>query len=232
MDEVAEDMGKSEYGELVHRVLERFHAQHPLVSALPEDEALQALRECADGVFAPAVADDFLVTGWCLRWGKRLPAYLAWQRAREAEGWRWEKAEARVEMAQPLAHGGSVELYGRIDRIDRLDRRADAAALYDYKTQSAQTVRKRLADDVQLPAYALMHGRAAQAAYVVLDDDTVTTVAAAGDEAALNEAAALQGQRLAALFDAMHAGAPLPAHGADSVCQWCEMSGLCRKEFS
>jgi ATP-dependent helicase/nuclease subunit B len=227
MDEVAEDMGKSEYGELVHRVLERFHARHPLVSALPEDEALQALRECADGVFAPAVADDFLVTGWRLRWEKRLSAYLAWQRAREAEGWRWERAEARVGRTQPLAHGGAVELYGRIDRIDRRD---DAAALYDYKTQSAQTVRKRLADDVQLPAYALMHGKAAQAAYVVLDDE-VAAVASASDEAALNEAAARQGERLTALFDAMHGGAPLPAHGVDSVCRWCEAGGLCRREF-
>jgi ATP-dependent helicase/nuclease subunit B len=228
MDEVAEEMGKSEYGELVHRVLERFHARYPLVSALPEDEALQALRECADDVFAPAVADDFLVAGWRLRWEKRLSAYLAWQRAREAEGWRWEKAEARVGRTLPLAHGGAVELHGRIDRIDRC---ADAAALYDYKTQPALVVRKRLADDVQLPAYALMHSNAAQAAYVVLDDETVATVTAAGEGAALNEAAARQGERLVALFDAMRAGAPLPAHGADSVCRWCEMSGLCRKEF-
>ncbi|MDR0441225.1 MAG: PD-(D/E)XK nuclease family protein [Candidatus Accumulibacter sp.] len=230
MDEVAEDMSKGEYGELIHRVLERFHAQYPFVSALPEDEALQALRECTNAVFAPAVADDFLVIGWRLRWEKHLSAYLAWQRAREAEGWRWEKAETRVRATQSLARGGAVELYGRIDRIDR---RNDAAALYDYKTQSAQTIRKRLADDVQLPAYALMHGNAAEAAYVALDDDEIAAVAAAADdEAALNEAAARQGERLAAVFDAMYDGAPLPAHGADSVCQWCEMSGLCRREFS
>jgi ATP-dependent helicase/nuclease subunit B len=77
-----------------------------------------------------------------------------------------------------------------------------------------------------------MHGNAAQAAYVALDDDEVVTIAAASDETTLNEAAARQGERLAAVFDAMHAGAPLPAHGTDSVCRWCEMSGLCRKEFS
>ena len=28
-----------------------------------------------------------------------------------------------------------------------------------------------------------------------------------------------------------YAGAKLPAHGADSACQWCEMSGLCRRDF-
>ena len=230
MDEVSEDMGKGEYGELVHRVLERFHARCPLVSALPEDEALQALRECTESVFAPAVADDFLATGWRLRWEKRLSAYLSWQRAQEAAGWRWEQAETRVARDLPLAHGGGVELYGRIDRIDG---RADGgAALYDYKTQSAKAVRERLADDVQLPAYALMHGNAVQAAYVALDDEEVNAVVSADDAAALREAAARQGERLAAAFDAIHGGTPLPAHGVDSVCRWCEMRGLCRKDFA
>jgi ATP-dependent helicase/nuclease subunit B len=226
MDEVAEDMDKRGYGEQVHRVLERFHARHPCISALPESEALQALRECTEEVFAPAVAEDFLATGWRLRWEKHLPVYLTWQRAREAEGWRWEKAETRAGCALPLARGDAVELYGRIDRIDR---RFGDAALYDYKTQTAEAVRKRLADDVQLPAYALMHGAAVRAAYVVLDGDAVIDVASADDAQALNEAATRQGERLAALFDALYAGAPLPAHGVDSVCQWCEMRGLCRK---
>jgi ATP-dependent helicase/nuclease subunit B len=228
MDEVAEEMDKSDYGELVHRALERFHARYPCVSALAGDEALRALRACVDEVFAPAIADDFLATGWRLRWEKRLPAYLDWQRAREAEGWRADEAETRVACAVPLAGGGRVELHGRIDRIDRCGK---AAALYDYKTQTATVIRKRLADDVQLPAYALMHGAATQAAYVALDGDTIECVASAGDEAALSEAAARQKKRLADAFDALYAGAPLPAHGAESVCQWCEMGGLCRKGF-
>jgi ATP-dependent helicase/nuclease subunit B len=227
MDEVVEDMDKSGYGERVHRVLERFHARYPVVSALSEDDALRALRECTEQVFAPAVAEDFLAIGWRLRWEKHLPAYLAWQCARESEGWRWEKAEVRAGCALPLARGDVIELYGRIDRIDR---RSGEAALYDYKTQKADAVRKRLADDVQLSAYALMHGAAVRAAYVVLDDDAVADVASADDERALNEAAVRQGERLTALFDALYAGVPLPAHGIDSICRWCEMRGLCRKE--
>jgi ATP-dependent helicase/nuclease subunit B len=228
MDEVSEEMGKGEYGELVHRILERFHARHPRVKELSEDEALESLRACSDRVFDAAIAENFLTTGWRLRWEKRLSAYLAWQRAREAEGWCWERAEARVSRVLALERGGGVELYGRVDRVDR----RSAAALYDYKTQSASTVRKHLADDVQLPTYALMHGAAAEAAYIALDDDKVVTVATAEDEAALNDAAARQGERLTALFDAIHAGAPLPAHGVDSICQWCEMRGLCRKELA
>jgi ATP-dependent helicase/nuclease subunit B len=226
MDEVSEDMDKSEYGERVHRVLERFHARFPVVSALPEDDALQALRACTNEVFAPAVRDQLLAVGWRSRWEKHLAAYLAWQREREAGGWRWERAEARFGRALPLANGGDIELYGRIDRIDR--RAGGDAALYDYKTQPAGVVKGRLADDVQLPAYALLHGNAAEAAYIVLDDDQVAALPDRGPQA-LGEEAAAQGERLAALFDALHAGAALPAHGIDRVCRWCEMRGLCRK---
>lgn len=235
MDEVREEMAKSDYGERVHRVLELFHTQHPLVSALSEEEALAALQACVEQVFASAVSDNFLATGWRLRWEKRLAAYLAWQRRQEASGWRWAAAETRVSRTLPLDLGRSVELYGRIDRIDRNVDETVGAALYDYKTQAAKVVRDRLANDVQLPAYALMHGSAARVAYVALDDETVDDVAA-GDEGTLAEgleaAAAAQGQRLCAAFNAMHAGSPLPAHGVESVCRWCEMRGLCRKEFT
>ena len=232
MDEVAEEMAKSDYGALVHRVLERFHARHPVVSDLPEDQALSALQRCVEEVFAAAVADNFLSTGWRLRWEARLPAYLDWQREVEAQGWRWAQAETKVSRTLPLAGGDVIEFYGRIDRVDR---RADgAAALFDYKTQSAKAIRDRLPDDVQLPAYALLYGGdCAQAAYVALDDEAIVAVAAGdgNDEGGgLIAEAQAQGQRLQDTFAAMRAGARLPAHGAESVCTWCEMSGLCRRD--
>ncbi len=236
LDEVAEEMAKSDYGALVHRVLERFHAQHPVVSDLPEEEALSALQRCVEDVFAAALADNFLATGWRLRWEARLPAYLDWQRDVEARGWRWAQAETPVSRTLPLPAVESmatIELYGRIDRVDR---RADGAvALFDYKTQSAKAIRDRLPDDVQLPAYALLYGGdCAQAAYVALDDEAIVAVAAGdgghdGDGALLEDAQA-QGTRLQSAFVAMHGGARLPAHGAESVCVWCEMSGLCRRD--
>lgn len=228
MDEVAEEMAKSDYGALVHRVLERFHQRHPVVSQLPEDQALSALQRCVEEVFAAAVADDFLATGWRLRWESRLSAYLDWQRDVEAQGWRWAQAETKVSLRLPLAGGAeAVEFYGRIDRVDQ---RADgAAALLDYKTQNAKAIRDRLPDDVQLPAYALLYGcDCAQAAYVALDDETVVAVAAGGE--GLMDDAQAQGQRLQNAFNAMHAGANLPANGVGSVCTWCEMSGLCRRD--
>lgn len=243
MDEVSEEMLKSDYGALVHRVLERFHERHPVLSELSENESLPALQACVFEVFAPAIADNFLATGWRLRWEKRLMAYLEWQRDQESRGWRWAQAETRVSRVFPLndvdCAGGNVELYGRIDRIDERIGTGRSVSLLDYKTQTAKVIRDRLRDDLQLTAYALLHGNAEQAAYVALDDERVVAVTAVlvetsiagGETSALMAAAEAQGQRLQQLFGALHAGAKLPAHGVDSVCQWCEMSGVCRREF-
>jgi len=230
MDEVSEEMAKSDFGALVHRVLERFHERHPLISDLAEDEALEALQNCVLEVFTPAVEDNFLATGWRLRWEKRLPAYLDWQREHEALGWRWAQAETKVRRALPLDDGASVELYGRIDRIDQMPG-VDGASLLDYKTQTAKVIKDRLDDDVQLPAYALLHGNARQAAYVALDDERIVAVSAGDDADALMASAEAQGRRLQTAFSAVRAGAKLPAQGVDRVCQWCEMSGLCRREY-
>jgi ATP-dependent helicase/nuclease subunit B len=38
------------------------------------------------------------------------------------------------------------------------------------------------------------------------------------------------GKRLGALLDRMAQGVPLPAHGIASVCEYCEMGGLCRRK--
>ncbi len=237
IDEVAEEMDKSDYGALVHRVLERFHERHALILSLSHEFALAELVRCSDEVFAPAIADNFLATGWRLRWQKRLAAYLDWQRAREAEGWRWLRAEARFERRLELANGGEIEFYGRIDRIDRrlASENADAGqqALLDYKTQSAKLIGERLRDDIQLPSYALLHGDAEEAAYVALDDERVLAIASEASGAgasSLADQAQAQGERLRAAFTAMHSGAALPAHGVASVCKWCAMRGLCRRD--
>ena len=175
--------------------------------------------------------DRLVVLGNGPGWPLTGPDYLDWQREREAEGWLFAKAETRVSRMLPLDDGEGVELYGRIDRIDRMKSGDGGASLLDYKTQTAKVIRDRLQDDVQLPSYALLHGDAEQAAYVALDDERVVAVAAGEEECSLMADAEAQGRRLSAAFSAMRAGAQLPAHGVDSVCRWCEMSGLCRKEY-
>ena len=227
LDDVAETMEKQDYGLLVHRSLERFHAAHPVVSEMSEDDALAALTRIVEDVFAAAEADNWLALGWRLRWQSRLAGYLDWQRRREADGWRWQAAEAPAARRFSLPDGGEVELHGRIDRIDRMNGAPAALGLLDYKTMKRGDLRRLLADDIQLPAYALMCEEAVQAAYVALDDEAVDVVPCAE---ALADAAAAQGERLLQAMSDLRGGAPLPAHGVETVCRYCEMAGLCRRD--
>ena len=227
MDEVADSLEKRDYGDLIHQALERFHSLTPVVSELAPDVALASLKACSEEVFQRAIADNFLSLGWRLRWERRLEAYLEWQREREAAGWRWHRAETPIARQITFDAGRSVELYGRIDRVDLLKGQGHTAALYDYKAQNARAIRERLADDVQLPSYALMWQEAREAAYVALDDDRISCISA-GDEEVLQRNAVAQGERLGALFAALERGAPLPANGIERLCRHCEMQGLCR----
>lgn len=228
-DTVREALEKRDYGEHVHRILQRFHAAFPLLSGLPEAELVSELESISRAVFAPAIEANFLEHAWLSRWIGRVPAYVAWQKEREAKGWRHAGAEQAREIALPLAKGGELHFAGR---LDRLDRRADGSeAVLDYKAQDASKLRKRMEDpgeDVQLACYALLQGaEVSEAAYVSLDADPPAAVALPEVQAM----ARAQAGRLAALVDALRDGAALPANGIDAACEWCEMRGLCRRDY-
>ncbi len=226
-EEVREALEKRDYGEFVHRILKRFHERHPLLADRSDEELGEALAAIAREEFAPVIAERFLDHAWQARWLARIAGYVAWARRREEAGWRWAGGELERERRLPLADGAPVCLYGR---LDRLDRRADGAeAVLDYKASRRQALRERLAgDDVQLAAYALLEGEAvAEAAYVALEEERTSEVGLPE----VREAAAAQEERLAATYSALRAGAGMPAHGAEAVCAWCEVRGLCRKDY-
>lgn len=228
-EEVREALEKRDYGESVHRILQRFHAAHPQLSGRADEVLTAELEAISREVFAPEIEANFLEHAWLARWLDCVPGYIAWQKAREAAGWRHAGGELTREIALPLAGGGSLALHGRLDRIDR---RADGAeAVLDYKTQDAQGLKRRLADageDVQLACYALLQGeRVTEAAYLALDGEKPAELALPDVQGMARE----QGERLAAAVAALRAGASLPAHGTQAVCEWCEARGLCRKDY-
>lgn len=229
-DEVPEEMDKRDYGTLVHRILARFHAAHPVLSAHTTDALCARLHQLSLDGFAEAEAEAYLVRAWRLRWSKHIEAYVAWALAREAAGYRYESAE--TPFAREVAWGaGSVANHStRLEgRADRVDRHGDAIALLDYKTQARQTLTKKLdpnAEDVQLTAYAWLAG-ASEAGFVALDEDKIGNLDWKAD---LPAAAAAEGERLRGVMAGIAQGLPLPAQGAEPVCAWCEMRGLCRRE--
>ncbi len=220
LDEVQEGIEKRDYGERVHRILQRFHERYPQVSGHPADELEAALRRISEEVFADLLQQDFAARAWLARWFAALPAYLEWQAESEAQGWRYAEAESAFDWELE-----GVRLRGR---IDRLDVRGEEKLVLDYKTQGEQVLRNKLrepGEDVQLACYAYAH-EAADAAFVSIENGKVKLVEPKHDVPLL---AQLNAERLVQVMGDLRGGAGLPANGIDAVCVYCEMRGLCRK---
>ena len=190
---------------------------------------MTAFTEIIDAVFAPAIEFNFLSTGWKLRSAELINAYLDWQQQREDAGWFWQAGEVKAAIDIALDANANIQLIGRLDRIDA--RRDGAIQILDYKTQSRAALQKKVAEageDVQLAAYRLlkMEAGVAEAAFVSLDAGRVDTVVENGAHLPEDE-----WQRIRTLFGAMQGGAPLPANGTETVCAYCEMRGLCRRDY-
>ncbi|MHB1292620.1 MAG: PD-(D/E)XK nuclease family protein, partial [Sulfuricella sp.] len=233
LDEVQQALEKKDYGEHVHAILHHFHQRYPAIGGCDRAEMEQALRDISREQFRQALEADYLARAWALRWEARIPAYLDWQVGREQEGWHWSEGELWRTLELALDGGRSLTLKGRIDRVDaRSDDGEAAYAVLDYKTQSRAGLQKKLetpGEDVQLPVYAvLLEQPVVEAAFVPVDEDGSTKLVPQEDIYALSQAT---GQRLRELFNALYRGAALPAQGSDQACTWCEMSGLCRKDY-
>ncbi|HWQ37799.1 MAG TPA: PD-(D/E)XK nuclease family protein [Burkholderiales bacterium] len=231
--EVREALEKRDYGEHVHRVLKRFHESCPVLSGQPRAQLEQSLARLSDAVFQEATEADYLSHGWLLRWKALIPAYLDWQLERENAGWRFHCAELvrTIDLEIPGGHGLTLE--GRIDRVDvRDDGGARRFAVLDYKTRDKDALKRDLKDtgeDVQLAVYAqLVEGEVVEALYLSLDRGTVEPVPLPAE--VLRESARAI-ERLRELFGRLHEGASLPAQGIDAACAWCEMRGLCRRDY-
>ncbi|MDD4962416.1 MAG: PD-(D/E)XK nuclease family protein [Gallionella sp.] len=220
LEEVRETLDKRDYGTWVHKILQLFHAEIPLLLNVPADVAEATLQRISREVFEQALESDYLAHAWLLRWEKLIPAYLNWQREQETAGWRYTAAEQGMEFAVDE----QLVLKGRIDRFDT-DANG-AICVLDYKTQSATGLKAKLAlagEDVQLVCYALAKD-ASHAAFVSLDGEKVSSIAPVE---AIPDLAAWNLARLQTVFEQMRSGTPLPANGV--TCEYCEMKGLCRR---
>jgi ATP-dependent helicase/nuclease subunit B len=248
LDDVQEMIEKKDYGQLVHGVLAAFHRAHPRVSALEPLAAERELEDLSARAFASVVARNYLAQAWLVRWRALIPAYLEWQREREGAGWAWKAGEIEREVEITTPQGNPLALRGRIDRVDARelatseggDKESPSSliphpssleyAVVDYKTRDPGRLRRSLelpGEDVQLPVYALLWGApVAEALFLSLERDGVRAVELRNDVQALTDAVRV---RLGELFDALAAGARLPAQGVEAACEYCEARGLCRR---
>ena len=234
--ELEAEIDKSDFGTWLHAVLQRFH--EALLAAPTQDEAERA--HMLDAAAEAARADlglsgsDFLP--YASGWPQLRAGYLGWLEKHEAAGAQFAQAELKA--SQPLALAqGSLELVGTLDRIDQAtgaDGRCSALVI-DYKTESASKSKARVekdgTEDIQLAFYAALQANPEQplrAAYVNVGERGETQTCEVPDVTLLRDSL-LAGIRQD--FDRIAIGAPLPALGEGSVCDWCAVRGLCRKDF-
>jgi ATP-dependent helicase/nuclease subunit B len=227
---VKEAFEKAEYGSLVHQSLEVFHkgaSGFPAAFRVPvtpatRQQAINALEEISDAVFARELEDNFEHRAWLRRWRTLIPAYIDWQIKRQ-QTWTFADAE----------QAGEVELMpGKTlaGRLDRIDRNAAGTAVLDYKTGGIPGQDEvDHGEEVQLPSYALLTDTLPQRVeYLQVDKKISNRICLEGER--LAELAAGVKQRLVTLLGEIEAGAALPAWGDMKTCAYCEMSGLCRKQ--
>ncbi|HEY9145303.1 MAG TPA: PD-(D/E)XK nuclease family protein, partial [Thiobacillus sp.] len=217
LDEADEALDKSDYGNALHHILQRFHDSDP---PLERDAALARLDELSAAEFAALPA--YTATAWRTRWGVLQPAYIDAWLAHAAQGWRYESGETDFAVPHTVAGLGEITLHGRVDRVDN---KGDARYVIDYKTSAAQGLKKKLKapdEAVQLPFYAWLCDAAA--AYLPINEAPVAALELNGE----TDVAAIS-LRLPHLLEAIAQHAALPAHGVDGVCKHCEARGLCRK---
>ncbi|APF87413.1 recombinase RecB [Ralstonia solanacearum] len=231
LEEVSDELEKRDIGEVLHAILHRFHRQLLDTPMADPADRLALLQTLTDERFAPLLAEDGHALRFYRRWQGVMPSYLAWQAAREADGWRFEAGEVDADASIALPGAQALRLRGRIDRIDTHPEHG--VAVLDYKTQSPIALARKVKapfEDCQLPFYGLLDARAGAGGWVSLDGE------ARGDkrETGLPDFTEVVGwltEQMGKDMSALAAGAPLPAFGDESACRYCAARGLCRKGY-
>jgi ATP-dependent helicase/nuclease subunit B len=244
-ENIREMLQKADYGERVHLCLQAFHGDvrdlpGPFTANITDNNkqaAVQYLNDIAIAVFARDLEDNFLHRGWLRRWQEMIPAYIDWQCERQQQ---WQVKSTEQDVTREY---GSVTLRGRLDRVDAstdLDSGAPIVSIVDYKTGATPKEADVLnGESVQLPFYALLAEHAGretvtQVEYLALDSaqSKAPVVKSKGtlETETLDTLTQDIATRLDVLVEQITAGTPMPAWGDEVTCEYCQMSGICRRE--
>ena len=188
-------------------------------------DAENYLNRLSEKIFLSDLEDNVLHRSWLYRWQKHIPAYIDWQIQHQSD---WSIFQSEKILESDL--NTSLKIYGRLDRIDS-NRENNTHAIIDYKTgRTAKQEDVDIGENVQLSTYALLDEDASEVSYLSVDSSNQkveTRSCLSGDELAMNRQH--NKSRLIELFHQIKDKKPLPAWGDDTVCSYCNFSGLCRK---
>lgn len=226
IDELSDMPEKRDYGDWLHQILAIFHKTLHDQPVAPQDRAA-LLSSMSDKVFGQSLDKSGAALGFYARWQKAMPAYLAWVAEREKQGWHFIFGEEHLEKILRWTDG-EITLHGYVDRMD--ENQSGERAVLDYKSTNQGALNKKLAqgEDHQLPFYGLLSDMPLAAALYVPLEATREKIR----EIEAPEFASWQqslGEQIVSSMRAIGHGAPLPATGPESICQYCDVRGLCRK---
>ena len=224
-DELESDLGKRDFGNWLHLLLNRFHEALKETTAQEIRTQVAMINIAADEAthILGLSAEEFLP--FAAIWPRVRDGYLDWLATHQGTGAVYAEGEVWKDM--PL---GKLTLVGKIDRIDQMP--DGSRCVIDYKTEARSTTQARINDageDTQLAFYAaLMEDDTLAAAYVNLGEKEPTKTYAQPEIVDLRDD--LIGGILSDM-ERIAEGAPLPALGEGKACEYCAARGLCRKDF-
>ncbi|MFZ6820340.1 PD-(D/E)XK nuclease family protein [Undibacterium sp. Ji22W] len=247
IDELSDMPEKRDYGDWLHAILKTYHDRLLSDQLSLAGDRVGLLQMISDAWFARVLKQSPAALGYSMRWRKVIPAYVAWANQREADGWQFAFGEVWAE-AQLAWDDGQITLRGRIDRIDErpLESGEVERAVLDYKTKNKTSLRARLKnfEDHQLAFYGLLQAKIEHAddnentvVQILEPVDTANYVALEIEREKTGDVEAEDYSRwknelevaIQKNMRAIQHGAGLPAQGVESVCQYCDVRGLCRK---
>ena len=225
VEELDAEVDKRDFGLWLHEVLQSFHATLAAQPVAGVVERTTLLERISTEVTASMGLPHGEFLPFASAWPAVRDGYLQWLQDHEAQGAVFASGE--TPQRQEI---GKVTLIGRLDRSDVLPN--GTVMLLDYKTEPVEKTRNRVADpleDTQMAFYAaLLPNDTLRGAYVNVgerngtDDFEQKDLMMARD--ALVDGVQHDVQRIAD-------GAALPALGEGTVCDFCQVRGLCRKDF-
>ena len=225
-------------GQTLHAALRDFY--HGLkTQAIQSDnpyEKVKLLRQRLYAIsnkhFKPLLdVDGRWLAAW-IEWETLIPDWINWHVAREEAGWVFHDGEKPVGF-DLLTNVGNIRVSGFVDRLDVHPEHG--VEVIDYKYSSKASINKKknhIEDDPQLVIYAKAVDRddmvnrlpVCNASWVSIKEaETVIEV-----EDLFEHVNQLPKQMIADL-EALWGGSPVMASAPDSICQYCQARGVCRK---
>jgi ATP-dependent helicase/nuclease subunit B len=192
----------------------------------------QRLHAISHKHFKPLLeVDGRWLAAW-IEWETLIPSWIDWHIQREQSGWLFHDGEKQVEFDLQTRFGG-IRVLGFVDRLDI--HLQDGVEVIDYKFSSKTSITKKknnLQDDPQLVIYAKAvnghdmvdrHPTTIASWVSVKEEDTRVEVDDLQDQ--MNQLPA----QMIADIESLWGGAPMAASAPDSICQYCQARGICRK---